>query len=89
MLSFSDIQNMIAGNFFDGNTDLAGFVMFGAAILLILAITKGNTFYALIAGMVAAMFFTAVGILSTELSILLIIVSVLGLAYTSRSVWND
>jgi len=80
---------MIAANFFDGNADLAGFVMFGAVILLILAITKGNTFFALIAGMVAAMFFTATGILSTELAILLIIVSVLGLAYTSRSVFND
>ena len=89
MLSFDDIRNMIAVNFLDGNGDLAGLVMYLGAIGLILAVTRGNTFYALIIGMVVTMFFSAVGVISTELTVLLIIVSVLGLAYTSKGIWAD
>lgn len=89
MLSFEDIKTMIAVNFFDGNGDLAGIIMFMAVIGLILAVTKGNTFYALIMGMIASLFFSAVGIISTEITVLLIIVSVLGLAYTSKGIWAD
>lgn len=89
MLSFNDIQEMLANSFFDGNGDLAGLVIYMAVIGLILAITRGNTFYALIMGMIATMFFSAVGIISTELTVLLIIVSVLGLAWTARGIWTE
>lgn len=89
MLSFNDIQDLIAVNFFDGQADLAGMVMYLAVLGLILAITRGNAFYALIAGMGATMFFSAIGIISPEITILLIVVSVLGLAYTSRRIWSD
>lgn len=89
MLSFKDIQDLVASNFFEGNGDLAGIVMFMAVIGLILAITRGNAFMALIIGMIATLFFSAVGIISTEVTVLLIIVSVLGMAYTSRGIWAD
>lgn len=88
MLSFNDIRDLIANNFFDGSSDLAGMVMYGAILIVVVAMTKGNMFFALIIGMVVTLFFSAVGILSTELTVLLIIVSVLGLAFTSRRIWE-
>lgn len=89
MLSFEDIQNILSVSFFDGQSDLAGMVMYIGALGVVLALTKGNTFYALIIGMGVTMFFSTVGIISTELTILLIVVSVLGLAYTSRNIWSE
>ena len=89
MMSFNDIQNLIADNFFDGSSDLAGLVMYIGVLVLVLAITGGKAFYALIIGMAVTLMFSVVGIISTEITVLLIIVSVLGLAYTSRSIWKD
>lgn len=88
MLSFNDIQELMADTFFDGSTEIAGIVIFITAILGILAITR-NPFYALVTGMGVTLLFTTIGILSTNIAILMIIVSVLGLAYTSRNVWRD
>lgn len=89
MLSFNDIQDLIANTFFDGSSDIAGIVMYIGILVLVLAITGGQAFYALIIGMAVTLLFSAVGIISTEITVLLIIVSVLGLAYTSRSIWKD
>lgn len=88
MMSLNDIQNMIADSFLDGNVELAGIGIYIISILAVLGLTQ-KPFYALIVGMGITVFFSALGVLSTELTVLLIIVSVLGLAYTSRSVWSD
>lgn len=85
MMSLNDVQNLIAENFLDGNMELAGIGIYIITILAILGLTR-QPFYALIVGMAVTVFFSVLGILATELTILLIIVSVLGLAYTSRTV---
>ena len=88
MLSVNEILDLIANTFFDGNIDLAGIVMYIAVLVLVITVSK-NVFYALLIGMAATLLFTTMGILSTEIAVLLIIVSVLGLAYTSRGMWRD
>ena len=88
MISFNDFQEILANSFFDGDLQIAGIVMYIGIMLLTIAVSK-NTFYALLIGMAATMLFSILGILNTEVTVLLIIVSVLGLAYTSRSVWRD
>lgn len=85
MMSLNDVQNLIAENFLDGNMELAGIGIYIITILAILGLTR-QPFFALIVGMAVTVFFSVLGILATELTILLIIVSVLGLAYTSRTV---
>lgn len=89
MLSLNDFQDLLANTFLDGNLELAGIGMFIAVIVLVFAITKGDKYMALIVGMGVTMFFSVLGILSAELTVLLIVVSVLGLAYASRNVWRD
>lgn len=88
MLSLNDIQQIMADSFFNGSMDIAGTVIFIGAILGILAITR-NMFYALLTGMGVTLLFSMLGVLSTNIAILMIIVSVLGLAYTSRNIWRD
>lgn len=88
MISIQDLQDIVATNFFDGSSELAGIAIFIMAILAILGITR-NPFYALLAGMGVTLLFSVMGVLSAEIAILMIVVSVLGLAYTSRSIWRD
>lgn len=88
MLSVNEILDLIANTFFDGNVNMAGIVMYIAVLVLVITVSK-NVFYALLIGMAATLLFTTMGILSTEIAVLLIIVSVLGLAYTARSIWRD
>ncbi len=87
MLSLSDVQDLISQTFLDGNLALAGIIMFGFTILALFGLLR-NAFLALLAGMVVALFFTVAGVLPTDLTILLIIVSVLGMAYTARNSWS-
>jgi len=88
MISFSDLQDIISTEFFDGNLEIAGVIMFIGAMIVIFAFVQ-KPFYALILGMGVTMMFSLLGILSAEITILMIIVSVLGLAYTSRALWRD
>lgn len=89
MLSLQEIQELIATEFLDGSMELAGIGIFIMAVLIVFSLTNKNGFMALIVGMAVTIMFSMMGVLSTELTVLMIIVSVLGLAYTSRSVWRD
>lgn len=88
MISFDELIELVGISFFDGSSDMAGIVVYIMAILGILALTR-EPFYALITGMGVTLFFSVAGVLSAEIAILMIIVSVLGLAYTSRNVWRS
>lgn len=88
MIGLDDFQDILANTFLDGNLELAGVLMFIGAIALVFAVTE-KTFLALIIGMGVVLFFSMLGVLSTEITVLMIVVSVLGLAYSSRNVWRD
>ena len=89
MLSLQEVQEIIANEFLDGNMEIAGIGIYILAVLMVFGLSNKNPFMALIVGMGITMVFSLLGVLSTELTVLMIIVSVLGLAYTSRSVWRD
>jgi hypothetical protein len=87
MLSLNDVINLVGDEFLDGNTAIAGIAIYILAIVVVLGLTR-KPFFALIVGMAVTMIFTAMGVLPTELAILMIIVSVLGLAFTARRVMD-
>ena len=88
MIGFKEIQEILADSFFDGSMEIAGIAIFIIAILAILGVTR-NPFFALLTGMGVTLLFSVLGVLSTEITVLMIVVSVLGLAYTSRNVWDS
>lgn len=88
MLSIFDLQDLISTSFFDGNLSLAGMVMYILVLLVLFALTR-KTQQTLIIAIPVTLVFSAIGVIPTDLMILLIVVTVLALAFTARNVWRD
>lgn len=84
MITLNDIQYMLGDSFFNGDLTLAGLALFGIAIILVFVLTK-NVFQSLVVGLIATGIFSYMGVLTSDMMILLIIVIVLGLAMTARN----
>lgn len=84
MITLNDIQYMLGDSFFNGDMSLAGLGLFGIVIILIFALTK-NVFQSLVVGLICTGIFSYMGVLTSDMMILLIIVIVLGLAMTARN----
>lgn len=85
MITLQDIQYMIGDSFFNGDLQLAGLGLFAVAIVVVFTLTK-NVFQSLVVGLILTGIFSYMGILASDMMILLIIVIVLGLAMTARNV---
>lgn len=85
MLQLTDIQTLVAGLLFGGNETIAGLAMFavmmGAVFLLI-----RNVVASLLIALPLIMIASNLGILSGDMMILLIIITVLGLGLSARSI---
>lgn len=84
MITLTDIQYMLGDTFFNGDMSLAGLGLFAFALILVFVLTK-NVFQSLIIGLVFTGIFSFMGIVTSDMMVLLIIVIVLGLAMTARS----
>ena len=84
MLQINDIQGILADTFFAGNTIIAGLVMFVAVLAIIFTISK-NLLASFLMALPVILIFSTLGIISGDMMILLIIITVLGLAITAKS----
>lgn len=84
MITLTDIQYMLGDTFFNGDMSLAGLGLFAFALILVFVLTK-NIFQSLVIGLVITGIFSFMGIVTSDMMILLIIVIVLGLAMTART----
>ena len=87
MIEFSDISQIVADSFFGGDLQLAGLVMFSMALAIMFSNSK-NAFATLVLAMPVTFVFSSMGLLADDMLIILIIVIVLGLAYTGRNIWS-
>lgn len=85
MLQFEDLQGLIADTLFNGNLTIAGLVMFSFVIGVLFALVKNVTAVLLIT-LPIILVFSSLGILSGDMIIILIIITVLGLAMSARGV---
>lgn len=88
MLSIFDVQDLISTSFFDGNLSIAGMVMYILVLMVLFALTR-KTQQTLIIAIPVTLVFSAIGVIPTDLMILLIVITVLALAFTARNVWRD
>ena len=79
MITFTTIQEILAETFFDNNMLIAGLMMYVAFLAIAFMITKNLTAVMLIA-IPVTLTFASMGILSGDLLIVMIIVTVVGLA---------
>lgn len=86
-VSLGGITGMLSG-LFDGNTDIAGIVIY-AIILMIIFLLIREPLPVLVISIPMTLIFTALGIVGTDFMILLIIIATLGLALIARNMWRD
>lgn len=86
-MNFSDFQEIFATAFLDGDMAVAGILIYAAVMIVIFAATR-NTTHSLLISLPITLVFSMLGILSTDLMILLIIVTVLGLAVSTKEAWR-
>ena len=89
MIDLNDLQDLIGSSFFDGDSAIGGIVIYIAVLAAILVLSKKNLNMALILSLPITLIFTSLGVLSSDVSMLMIIVVVMGLAYRMRDVWRD
>lgn len=88
MLSIFDLQELVSTEFFDGDMQIAGMCMYVLVLVAIFALSR-KTSQTLIISIPVTLIFSVLGVLSVDLMVLLIIMTVLGLAFTARNVWRD
>ena len=89
MISLVQIQQAIANSFFSGDTTLAGMTMFVCVMAVVFAICKKDFHVGILISLPLALIFSALGILPTELTMLMIIISVLALSLSAKKVLGD
>lgn len=87
MIQLNELVDIVAINFFGGSVDQAGLIIFAFAMVGLFGLTR-NVFQSLIIALPVTFLFSMLGLLPTDMVVLLIIVVVLGLAVTSKGVWN-
>ena len=85
MIGVSDLQSIIADTFFSGNLTSAGLVMYGIVLAMVFTIlSKWSMTASLVAVIPVTLIASMLGIISSDLMILILIVSLLGLALYSK-----
>lgn len=88
MLDLSDLVKIVADSFTGGSTEVAGMMIFAMVIGLVFVFIRSAA-ASLIVSLPLAFMFNTMGIIPQDLMVLLIIIAVLGLAFTTRKVWSD
>lgn len=88
MLSIYDFQDLVSISFFGGDMNIAGMVIYVVVLMAVFALTRKTT-QTLVLSIPVTLIFSAIGVLSTDLLVLIIIVTVLALAFTSTKVWRE
>lgn len=84
MLDITDIQTLLADNLFSGNMIIAGLTMFVIVLGIIFSISK-NIMLSFLIALPVILIFSTLGVITGDMMIILIIISVLGLAIVAKN----
>ena len=85
MISAEDFQRIVADTFLGGDVYLAGILIYAVIVALILAIvSRYSMMAALVAVLPVTLICSMMGILSTDMMVLILIVAILGMALYSK-----
>ncbi|MBQ1293231.1 MAG: hypothetical protein IIY21_04290 [Clostridiales bacterium] len=79
MITFSVIQEVLSETFFDNNMQIAGLMMYVGFLTIAFVLTKNLT-AVMVISIPVTLIFASMGILTGDLLIVMIIVTVIGLA---------
>ena len=79
------LQSLLGDSLFGGNTEIAGLLMYGALLAAIFALAgRKNLIVSLLLAIVATLACATLGIISSNLTMLMIVIAVLGLAISVK-----
>lgn len=88
MLSIYDLQDLISTSFFNGDMQIAGLALYAVVMIVVFALSK-NTSHTLVISLPVTLIFAGIGVLNMELMVLLVVLSILGLAFNVGKVLRD
>lgn len=86
MITANELQDIIGLEFFEGNLEIAGVIMYIVILALMFVFIK-NRGQAMILALPVTMVFSMMGILAADVTILLLIVIALALAFNAKRVF--
>lgn len=87
MIQFSDIFQIVGDSFFGGNVLLGGLIILTIVLALVYTLTK-SAFAMLLISMPVTLVFSYMRVIPDEITIILLLVSVVGLAMSSKKVFT-
>lgn len=85
MIQFTDFVQIVADSFFGGSIYVGGMVVLLGILALVIAFSK-KLITTMIVGIPLTMLFSYMRIIPDEITLVLLVVIVLGLAYTAKGV---
>lgn len=87
MIQLVDLFQIFADAFLGGNTLLAGLIVLVAVLAITLSMTR-SVFVMLLVAMPTTLVFSYMRVIPDEITIILLVVSIVGLAYSARGVFK-
>ena len=87
MIQFADIFQIIGDSFFSGNVLLGGLIVLTVVLALVYVLTR-SAFAMLLISMPVTLVFSYMRVIPDEITIILLLVSVVGLALSSKKVFS-
>lgn len=89
MITLDQFADILGDSLFAGDIGIAGIVIFAVTMAVVFTLMKQNVFGSLVIAIPTAFIFSAMGILSADMMVILIVVCVLGLATVSKKTLGD
>lgn len=89
MITIDQFVDILADSLFSGDIGIAGIVVFAVTLAVIFMLMNKNIFGSLLIAIPVAFVYSAMGILSADMMVILIVVCVLGMATVSKKTLGD
>lgn len=89
MISLNQFTDILADSLFSGNVGVAGIVIFAMTLAVVFMLLQRNVFASLLIAIPVAFIFSLLGVLATDMAVILIVICVLGLATVSKKALGD
>lgn len=89
MITLTQFRDIVADSVFGGDVTVTGLVIFTAILAIIFILMKRNIFASLVLAIPAAFVCSILGLLTTDMLMILVVICVLGLAMTSKKTFGE
>lgn len=89
MITLDQFVDIVADSLFSGDVAVAGVVIFVVTMAVVFMLMKRNVFASLVLAIPVTFVYSMLGVLSMDLTLILIVICVLGLATVSKKTLGE